>query len=174
MKANLFFPVLALLPCLASGQQVQRITGKVTDANNSLIESGYNIVLLSPQDSSIYKGDFFLDPDFSIETNQIPVLLKVSSFGYNDTTLLVQSPGGSFLDIHLPVQSFSLHEVTVSASQPMFSMRNDRITLHVEGTALSEADYPTTNPSKCYRLPKYNGSTSSSILHPTTMPKGRP
>jgi hypothetical protein len=139
MKVNLFFLTFALLPCLANAQQPQTITGKVTDANNSLIESGYNIVLLSPQDSSIYKGDFFLTSDFFIETNQLPVLLKVSSFGYNDTTLLVQSPAGGFLDIHLSVQSFKLNEVTVKASRPMFSMKNDRMTLHVEGTALSES-----------------------------------
>jgi hypothetical protein len=139
MKTSLLFLTFALLPCQANAQQPQTITGKVTDTNHSPIESGYNIVLLSPQDSSIRKGDFFLTPDFSIETDRLPVLLKVSSFGYNDTTLPVQSPGEGFLDIRLSVQSFSLNEVTVKASRPMFSMKNDRITLHVEGTALSEA-----------------------------------
>ncbi|MDR1624183.1 MAG: outer membrane beta-barrel family protein [Tannerellaceae bacterium] len=139
MKATIFFLALALLPCLANAQQAQKITGKVTDSNHSPIESGYNILLLSPQDSSIYKGDFFLEPDFSIETNQFPVLLKVTSFGYKDTILSVPSPAGSLLDIRLSVQSYRLNEVTVRASQPMFSMRNDRITLNVAGTALSES-----------------------------------
>ncbi|MDR3140192.1 MAG: outer membrane beta-barrel family protein [Tannerellaceae bacterium] len=139
MKATFFFLALALLPCLANTRQAQKIAGKVTDSNHSPIESGYNILLLSPQDSSIYKGDFFLTPDFSIETGQFPVLLKVTSFGYRDTILSVPSPAGGLLDIRLSVQSYRLNEVTVKAFQPMFSMRNDRITLNVAGTALSES-----------------------------------
>ena len=36
-------------------------------------------------------------------------------------------------------KTYVLNEVVVKASQPMFSMRNDRITLNVAGTALSES-----------------------------------
>jgi hypothetical protein len=76
MKAILFFLASALLPCLANAQQAQRITGKVTDGNLSPIESGYNIILLSPRDSNLkqpmwyaYSGfDFTLPYGFKLNT----------------------------------------------------------------------------------------------------------
>lgn len=138
MKAKIIFLALALIPYWSNAQQTQKISGKVFGETGQSVD-GYNVIILSPKDSSIYKGDFFLDPDFSIETNQIPVLLKVTSFGYRDTTLLVQSASQQLPNIYLSTQSYTLNEVVVKASQPMFSMRNDRITLNVAGTVLSES-----------------------------------
>ncbi|MDR1055269.1 MAG: outer membrane beta-barrel family protein [Prevotellaceae bacterium] len=138
MKAKIILLTLALIPYWGNAQQTQKISGKVFSETGHPVD-GYNVILLSPKDSSIYKGDFFLDPDFSIETNQIPVLLKVTSFGYRDTTLLVQSAAQQLPAIHLSTLSYTLNEVVVKASQPIFSMRNDRITLNVAGTVLSES-----------------------------------
>lgn len=138
MKTKIILAVLVIIPFCSQAQIIQKISGKVLSETGSTID-GYNVILLSPKDSSIYKGDFFLDPDFSIETNQIPVLLKVTSFGYTDTTLLVQSATQQLPVIHLSTLSYTLNEVVVKASQPIFSMRNDRITLNVAGTVLSEA-----------------------------------
>lgn len=160
MKVKIFFLALTLVPCLANAQQSQRITGKVIDSNNSPIENGYNIILLSLQDSSLYKGDFFLDPEFSIETNQIPVLLKVTSFGYKDTTLLVQSLAENFPDIRLSIQRYMLDEVIVKSSQPMFSMRNDRIMLNVAGTALGESGSAVDVLQKAARVKVDEGGIS--------------
>ena len=137
MKTTVFFLALAFIPYW-SNAQIQKISGRVLDNNGSPIE-GYNVILLSPQDSSLYKGDYFLDSEFSIETNQIPILLKVTSLGYKDTTLFVQSATEKLPDIRLDIQSYVLNEVVVKASQPMFSMRNNRISLNVAGTVLSES-----------------------------------
>lgn len=138
MKAKIIFLALALIPYWGNAQQTQKISGKVFGEAGQSVD-GYNVIILSPKDSSIYKGNFFLDPDFSIETNQIPVLLKVTSFGYRDTTLLVLSAAQQLPNIYLSTQSYTLNEAVVKASQPMFSMRNDRITLNVTGTVLSES-----------------------------------
>lgn len=138
MKSKIIFLVLALIPYLVNAQSIQRIAGRVLGENGSSTD-GYSIILLSPKDSTLYKGDFFLDPDFSVETNQIPVLLKVSSFGYKDTVLFVQSASEQLQEIRLASQSYELNEVVVKASLSMFSMKSDRITLNVAGTALSES-----------------------------------
>jgi hypothetical protein len=138
MKSKVIFLVLALTPYLVNAQSIQKISGRVLGENGSPTD-GYSIILLSPKDSTLYKGDFFLDPDFSVETNQIPVLLKVSSFGYKDTLLFVQSATEKLPVICLATQNYELNEVVVKASLPMFSMKSDRITLNVAGTALSES-----------------------------------
>lgn len=130
--------VLAIIPCLGIGQSIQKISGKVLDENGSPI-GGYGIALLTPKDSSLYKGDFFLEPNFSIESNRIPVLLKVTSFGFKDTLIFIPSVTEKLLEIRLATQSYILNEVVVKASIPMFNMKNDRITLNVAGTALSES-----------------------------------
>lgn len=138
MQTKIIFFVLALIPYLGNAQSSQKISGKVLGEDGSPTD-GYNILLLSPQDSSLYKGDFFLDPDFSIETNLVPVLLKVTSFGFNDTLLLVSSITEELPEIRLTPQSYILNEVVIQASLPMFSMKSDRITLNVAGTVLSES-----------------------------------
>lgn len=138
MKSKIIFLALALIPYLVHAQSTQKISGRVLDETGSSTD-GYSIILLSPKDSTLYKGDFFLDPDFSVETNQIPVLLKVSSFGYKDTLLFVQSASEPLKEIRLSTQNYGLDEVVVKASLPMFSIKNDRITLNVAGTALSES-----------------------------------
>ncbi|WP_352423775.1 TonB-dependent receptor [Proteiniphilum sp.] len=138
MKATIIFLVLSFIPYWTSAQSIQKISGKVLSEDGSPTD-GYNVILLSPQDSTLYKGDFFLDPDFFIETNRLPVLMKVTSFGFRDTLFLVSSNIEELAEIRLASQSYTLNEVVVKASLPMFSMKTDRITLNVEGTALSES-----------------------------------
>lgn len=138
MKTKIVLTILIIIPFCSHAQIVQKISGKVLSETGSTVD-GYNVVLLSPKDTSIYKGDFFVDPEFSIETNQVPVLMRITSFGFRDTTFLVRSTIDRLLDIRLTPISYTLNEVVVKATQPMFSIRNDRMTLNVAGTALSES-----------------------------------
>ncbi len=138
MKATIIFLLLSFIPFCAGAQSIQKISGKVLGEDGSPTD-GYNILLLAPQDSALYKGDFFLDPDFSIDTNHFPVLMKVTSFGFRDTLFIVSSADEELTDIRLAPQNYMLNEVVIQASLPMFSMKSDRITLNVEGTALSES-----------------------------------
>lgn len=138
MKTKNIFLALVIIPLLGYAQSTQKIIGKVLNSDGTSIE-GYSVILLSPKDSSICKGDFFLESEFSIETNQFPVLMKIASLGFRDTTLLVRSIVDKLQDISLTAISYTLDEVVVKASKPMFSVQNDRTTLNVAGTALSES-----------------------------------
>lgn len=138
MKTKLILAALLIIPFCSNAQITQKISGKVLNETGSPVD-GYNVVLLSPKDTSIYKGDFFMEPEFSIDINQTPVLMKITSFGFRDTTFLVSSATERLPDIRLTSISYTLDEVVVKATQPMFSMRNDRMTLNVAGTALSES-----------------------------------
>lgn len=139
MKTKLILAALLIISFCSNAQITQKISGKVLNETGSPVD-GYNVVLLSPKDTSIYKGDFFMEPEFSIDINQTPVLMKITSFGFRDTTFLVSSATDRLPDIRLTSISYTLDEVVVKATQPMFSMRNDRMTLNVAGTALSESD----------------------------------
>lgn len=138
MKTKLILAALLIIPFCSNAQITQKISGKVLNETGSPVD-GYNVVLLSPKDTSIYKGDFFMEPEFTIDINQTPVLMKITSFGFRDTTFLVSSATDRLPDIRLTSISYTLDEVVVKATQPMFSMRNDRMTLNVAGTALSES-----------------------------------
>lgn len=138
MKTKLILAALLIIPFCSSAQITQKISGKVLNETGSPVD-GYNVVLLSPKDTSIYKGDFFMEPEFSIDINQTPVLMKITSFGFRDTSFLVSSATDRLPDIRLTSISYTLDEVIVKATQPMFSMRNDRMTLNMAGTALSES-----------------------------------
>jgi len=138
MKTKIILAALVIIPFCSYAQTTQKISGKVLNETGSTVD-GYNVVLLSSKDTSIYKGDFFMESEFSIETNQIPVLLKITSIGFRDTTFLVRSAIDRLPDIRLTSINYTLDEVVVKATQPMFSMRNGRITLNVAGTALSES-----------------------------------
>jgi len=139
MKTKIILIVLAIMIAVCSqAQTIQKISGKVFNETGNTVD-GYNVVLLSPKDTSIYKGDFFMEAEFSIETNQIPILMKITSFGFRDTTFLIGSAIDRLPDIRLTAVIYALDEVVVKATQPMFNMRNDRMTLNVAGTALSES-----------------------------------
>lgn len=139
MKTRIIFTLLLLIQLLGQAQQTRNISGRIFDKDRTPTENGYNIILLLPEDSSLYKGDYFLDADFSIETDQLPVLLKVISLGYQDTTIFISDTTKDLPDIYLIPQSYALNEVVVKASRPMFNIKNDHMTLNVAGTALSEA-----------------------------------
>lgn len=138
MKTTILTFLCTILSLVSYAQQPLQLSGKVLSANGTPTD-GYNLLLLSPADSSLRTGDFFFDPGFTITTDQLPVLLKVTSIGYKDTLFLVRSAIDKLPDIRLTSQDYALNEVVIKASQPLFTMRNDRMTLNVAGTALSES-----------------------------------
>ena len=69
-----------ILTLLFSIVSVLSIAQSHTIKGNVLSESednycAYNVILLHTQDSSFYKGDFFMDSTFSIETAELPILV---------------------------------------------------------------------------------------------------
>jgi hypothetical protein len=115
-----------------------KLNGKVLNQNGSSIE-GYNVMLLNPNDSSVYKADFFMDVNYSIETPQLPVLLNVSSFGFNDTIIFVEKFVEQLPVIYLSQHSFMLDEVVVQTKTPLLSVKSDRMTMNVASTSLKDA-----------------------------------
>lgn len=117
------------------GQQYN-VRGRVISVGERI--DGVSAMLLSAKDSTIIKGDFFMSDEFSLETDTLPALLRISSFGYNDTTLMVKT-SGKYLNIPLVPQSVSLEEVTVTAQLPVFTARPGHYTMNVSNDLLRQS-----------------------------------
>ena len=133
--------------CVA--QQSYNVKGRVTSAGDRI--DGFSAVLLSAKDSTIIKGDFFMSDEFLLETDTLPALLRLSSFGYNDTILMVKTPG-KYLNISLVPQSVSLEEVTVTAQRPVFTARPGHYTMNVSNDLLRQSGTAVDLLSKMARI----------------------
>lgn len=124
------------------GQNTLGIHGYVSDSTGTAIETG-NIILLSPEDSSVVKGTNFWEGEFQlmgIESTHF--LLKITAQGFQ--TYLEEknlNPTDSLAELDTIVLSASvqsLEEVSIVAHKPMFQRELDRLVVNVEGTILSE------------------------------------
>ncbi len=118
-------------------QNTKTISGKVY-AEDQADFHGYSVVLLSA-DSSFIKGDFFMEETFSMKVERELFLLKISSFGYRDTILLVTAEIENIPPVFLRTQAINLNEIVVTAQIPVFTPKDDRLTMNVGNTILSQA-----------------------------------
>lgn len=151
-----FFAVFAT----SAFTQSYTITGNVSASNNEELY-GYNVILLHEKDSSFYKGDFFIDSKFSIETSVLPVFVKITSMGFIDKLLLVDKTQLDLSEIRMVSSATKLSEVVVEASIPLFSAKNDRLTMNVNGTVLSQSGTAVDVLQKAARVKiENNGAVS--------------
>ena len=145
---------------ISFAQERYTIKGHVTTENG--IIDGFSAVLLSVNDSTVIKGDYFMSDEFSLETGILPALLRISSFGCRDTTVTVDSPE-KYLNISLVPQSVSLDEVTVTAQRPLFTARPGRYTMNVSNAILSQAGTAVDLLNKMARI-RINEKQEISVL----------
>jgi hypothetical protein len=132
--------ILLFFSALSSFAQGYRIEGTINDITNKPVESG-NVILLSPKDSSIIKGDFFMDGKFVLKDIVDSVLLiKVTALGFeNHFQLVVNTKNDSVLiieAIQLKMNT-TLKEVEVVSKVPLFERDGEKVKVNVENSALS-------------------------------------
>lgn len=152
------FVIIGHAVCLA--QQTYTIKGRVVSANDKI--EGFSAMLMSIKDSTMHKGDFFLSEEFSLQTDSLPALLRISSFGFRDTTLTVR-PDGKFLDILLLPQPVSLDEVTVTGRRPVFTARPGHYTMNVSDDILAQSGTAVDLLNKMARI-RINEKQEISVL----------
>ncbi len=116
------------------------IEGTVLDISNKPIESG-NVILLSSNDSSIIKGDFFMDGKFVVrDIVDSLFILKITALGFeNHFQLVVNTKKDSVLmieAIQLKMNT-TLKEVEVVSKIPLFERDGEKVKVNVENSALS-------------------------------------
>ena len=136
MKKSLFAFLLSWMAVFCYAQHSGSIKGRVIATDADL--PGYSVILLSPVDSALVRGDYFSSETFSIPSEEFPVLLNVSSLGFRDTTLIVHSASDS-IKIVLTVQPLEMGNVMVTARRPVFTATAERYSMHIAGSAASQS-----------------------------------
>ncbi|WP_289074622.1 carboxypeptidase-like regulatory domain-containing protein, partial [uncultured Bacteroides sp.] len=111
--------------------------GKVTDEQNHPLAFA-NIVVMSLPDSTFVTGTVSSeDGNFSLNTDIIDGLLKVSCIGY--TTLYKELRQGESLVLKLKSESQQLGEVVVKGDLPKTRVKGDAMVTEVKNSKLSYA-----------------------------------
>jgi hypothetical protein len=132
--------ILLFFSALSGFAQGYRIEGTINDINNKPVETG-NVILLSPKDSSIIKGDFFMDGKFVLKDIVDSVMLiKVTALGFENHFQLVentQKDSVLILDAIQLKMNATLKEVEVVSKVPLFERDGEKVKVNVENSALS-------------------------------------
>lgn len=142
------------------------VTGTVKDQSDSLLLG--NVLLLSQSDSSLIAGAYFDFGEFSIESNlSEPALLKISSYGFEDTFIVIRSSDlGKKIDLGDITMRATVNElggVEVTASLPLFSKSPEGgLLVNVQNTMLGSSTSVLEVLSKSPNI-SINGSTISVV-----------
>lgn len=138
MKKFLFIFFL-VLPCLLSGQQVQRhVSGRVYGKNGALVDY-FGVELYASDTLCLMRGSF-IDGAFSLDYKIEPerrYAVKISAAGYNDTTIMIV--GESPIECRLSERVYDIEEVQVSAARPTVRLKGNAYSIDVAGSQLSNA-----------------------------------
>mgnify|MGYP006292666749 CR=1 FL=1 len=139
---RLFLLVLTVSSLISMNMQAQNrtlISGIVKGINDELLMG--NVLLMSKSDSSLIKGAFYIDGEIKIEHPiASETLLRITSMGFMDTTLLIEDPGDKYElgTIHLKENSLALEGATVTATHALIERSVDGTTVaNVQNTMLS-------------------------------------
>lgn len=161
MKKKILTLLFSIVSVLSIAQS-HTIMGNVLSSSEDNY-CAYNVILLHTQDSSFYKGDFFMDSKFSIETAELPILVKITSMGFVDKLILVDKIQLNIPDIELEESATTLSEVVVNANIPPFSAKSDRLTMNVGNTVLSQSGTAVDVLQKAARV-QIDNSGNVSVL----------
>jgi len=133
------------LACLMNmdlqGQSNIHITGVVKGANDDLLMG--NVLLISRYDSSLIKGAYYIDGIIEIEASlKTAADLRITSMGYMDTTLFIESHGGRYDlgALYLKENPHALEGATVQANRPLIEHSTDgTTTAYVQNTLLASS-----------------------------------
>jgi len=141
LRINFFFQLFFLSSIVGFGQGFS-ISGKVVDSQGSPV-SFANVVLMTPQDSTIVKGVSTDDKGlFNLKgIENKTYILKISFIGYTDilkTLAVVEDL--NLGAIGLTEEAQTLDEVSIVFKKPTIKKEADRLVFNVENTALIEGN----------------------------------
>jgi iron complex outermembrane recepter protein len=129
--------ILSLFAVVSRSENV--LTGKVVDPDNQPV-SQFNLVLISPSDSSTISSTSFTDGIYTLKDIQPnEYIIKITSFGYAALKKTVKTRSGVTSLPTLVLQPNCIKEITVVAQQPTIRSTADRIIINVENSILSNA-----------------------------------
>ena len=139
--ALLFYIFFPILQAQSNESFSYTISANIVDEQAQAIELG-NVLLLHPQDSTLLKGDFFMDGFVELmEVKATTVLLKITALGYEDFYQLIDNnKRESLINLDKITLAMQLIEgIEVVARQAVFEQRGTDLIVNVANTSLKEA-----------------------------------
>jgi len=116
------------------------VSGEINDSNNKPIEQGSAIILLT-KDSSIIKGELFMDGQYKVtDVSENEFLLKITALGFQDALQKVSRKNNDTIIDMGTIQlraNTDLKEVEVVSKIPLFERDGEKVKVYVENSALS-------------------------------------
>ncbi len=146
MKTNLKLRTLFLIPLFllssyaSKGQEGFNLSGIISDKEGKNIEVG-NILLLALKDSTLIKGDLFMEGAFEIKNVKVSsFLLKITALGYEEYFQKINNVENKDLTLEpIKLQLRLMETVEVIATQNIIERRGTDLIVNVANTALSNA-----------------------------------
>ena len=138
---QLFFLITFLFSNQLKAQERYELIARVVDAKEEVLFG--NLLVLSPADSSLIKGTYFMDGKAHIsDIKEAAVLVRVTSMGFRDTLLEVNNLSSKRVFdlgiIQLQQSSLKLKEVAVVGNVPLFESGPDgAVKVNVQKTMLA-------------------------------------
>ena len=132
--------IFIFLPSLIFSQPFNTVKGQITGEGGQMMSA--NVLALRSADSSLIKGDFFIDGIFELtELQSEEVIIKLSSIEFDDIFLNVAFKENTNIDlgvIEVKNAQIQIDEVVVSGKRPTVIQRsNGTLEVQIENTTLS-------------------------------------
>jgi len=132
------------------------ITGKITQANGSVIQF-CNLLILEPSDSSYLYGEGIVNGVFQLKVEQASVLLKIQALGFNDK--LIEINGSSDFE-NVTLTTSELNTVEVSGQKLPFESQYGNTKINVANSIFQSSSSVQELLSKSPGLVITNGGVS--------------
>ena len=128
--------IFGLTNTFAQTNEAYKLTASVMDLNEQDIGIG-NVLLLSPDDSSMVTGDVFYDGSIDIEVKASgKFLLQVSALGYTEKTIEVEVKSAYTHLGKLTLSENTLSTVKILSRRELFQQKGNVFVLNVENSPL--------------------------------------
>ena len=146
---NLFLLSFLLVVSEVHAQNIQHISGSVVNDEGELLSG--NALALSVEDSSLIQGASFLEEPFNITNiDRKSVLLKLTSFQFNDTIMRLDYSGETHVALgQILRQIIQLDEIEITAQTPNYiNKAGGTVEVNVAKTILATSNSVTEILSK--------------------------
>ncbi len=141
MKNKKTISVIIFLVLFSKGFSQTVITGSIYSDNNDTIKI-FDIIALSAKDSTILTSNSFLKENFKLTVNQKDsCLLKISSFGYDDKYIKINTEGKNEIKLGKIILSSTnqLDEVVIKTKRPVIKRENGKLIIDVKNSSIKNS-----------------------------------
>jgi len=141
MKNKKILSIIIFFVLFSKGFSQTIITGTVYSNNNDTIKF-FDVIILSPEDSTILTSNSFLKEHFIVKVNKKDsCLLKILSFGYEDKYIKINTAGKDRIKLGkiLLTSINQLDEVIIKTKKPVIKRQNGNLIVDIKNSSIKNS-----------------------------------